>query len=79
MATLLGPLLSLMTFLYCTSKLAIRTMSFDHDGVDRQFVVLDKNPKALAECTQLKLLRIEHEGYFGAAQHVIDNLHALRH
>ena len=41
MAILLGTLLSLMTFLYRTSKPAMRTMGFDQKGVDRQFVVLD--------------------------------------
>ena len=79
MAILLGTLLSLMTFLYRTSKPAMRTMGFDRDGMDRQFAVLDNNPKALPECPQLKLLRMEGEVYFGATQHVADKLHALRH
>ncbi|MBC7648466.1 MAG: SulP family inorganic anion transporter [Vitreoscilla sp.] len=79
MAILLGTLLSLMTFLYRTSKPAMRTMGFDHDGMDRQFAVIDNNPKALPECPQLKLLRMEGEVYFGAVQHVADKLHALRH
>lgn len=79
MAILLGTLLSLMTFLYRTSKPAMRTMGFDQEGADRQFAVLDNNPNALAECPQLKLLRMEGEVYFGATQHVADKLHALRH
>ena len=79
MAILLGTLLSLMTFLYRTSKPAMRTMGFDREGVDRQFVVLDNHPSALPECPQLKLLRMEGEVYFGATQHVADKLHALRH
>ena len=79
MAILLGTLLSLMTFLYRTSKPAMRTMGFDTPGVDRQFVVLDNNPSALPECPQLKLLRMEGEVYFGATQRVADKLHALRH
>ena len=41
MAILLGTLLSLMTFLYRTSKPAMRTMGFDSTRDDRQFVVLD--------------------------------------
>ncbi len=41
MAILLGTLLSLMTFLYRTSKPAIRTMGFDTTSDNRQFVVLD--------------------------------------
>ena len=79
MAILLGTLLSLMTFLYRTSKPAMRTMGFDSRANDRQFVVLDNNPSALPECPQLKLLRMEGEVYFGATQHVADKLHALRH
>ena len=79
MAILLGTLLSLMTFLYRTSKPAMRTMGFDSRANDRQFVVLDNNPSALPECPQLKLLRMEGEVYFGATQHVADKLHTLRH
>ena len=41
MAILLGTLLSLMSFLYRTSKPAMRTMGFDGWGPERQFVVLD--------------------------------------
>lgn len=87
-AILLGMLLSLMSFLYRTSRPAMRTMGFDSWGLDRQFVVIDspgdlKDPdeppvQALPECPQLKLLRMEGEVYFGATQHVADILHALR-
>ncbi|MES2282350.1 MAG: SulP family inorganic anion transporter [Pseudomonadota bacterium] len=90
MAILLGTLLSLMSFLYRTSKPAMRTMGFDGWGAERQFVVIDDVPhpppgaspqpelRALPECPQLKLLRMEGEVYFGATQHVADTLHALR-
>jgi len=40
-AILLGTLLSLMSFLYRTSKPAMRTMGFDSWAPDRQFVVID--------------------------------------
>ena len=79
MAILLGTLLSLMTFLYRTSKPAMRTMGFDAEGADRKFVVLNDQASASQECPQLKLLRMEGEVYFGATQHVADKLHALRH
>ena len=83
MAILLGTLLSLMSFLYRTSKPAMRTMGFDSWGPERQFVVVDDAhhplPGVLPECPQLKLLRMEGEVYFGATQHVADTLHALRH
>ena len=79
MAILLGTLLSLMTFLYRTSKPAMRTMGFDSTRENRQFVVIEGGKTALPECPQLKLLRMEGEVYFGATQHVADKLHALRH
>ena len=84
-AILLGMLLSLMSFLYRTSRPAMRSMGFDSRGLDRQFVVIDTpdDPDepphpTLPECPQLKLLRMEGEVYFGATQHVADILHALR-
>ena len=84
-AILLGMLLSLMSFLYRTSRPAMRTMGFDSRRLDRQFVVIDTpdDPDepphpTLPECPQLKLLRMEGEVYFGATQHVADILHALR-
>ena len=84
-AILLGMLLSLMLFLYRTSRPAMRSMGFDGRGLDRQFVVIDGPGDAdepphqtLPECPQLKLLRMEGEVYFGATQHVADILHALR-
>lgn len=91
MAILLGVLLSLMSFLYRTSRPAMRTMGFDSRGLARQFVVIDSPPvdapdaapeerhAPLPECPQLKLLRMEGEVYFGATQHVADILYALRH
>jgi SulP family sulfate permease len=85
-AILLGTLLSLMSFLYRTSRPAMRTMGFDSTSTDRQFVVIDDaatltvaNVPPLPECPQLKLLRMEGEVYFGATQHVADTLYALRH
>jgi SulP family sulfate permease len=86
LAILLGTLLSLMSFLYRTSRPAMRTMGFDSTSLDRQFVVIDDaatstvaNVPPLPECPQLKLLRMEGEVYFGATQHVADTLYALRH
>ena len=88
MAIVLGMLLSLMLFLYRTSRPAMRSMGFDSRGQGRQFVVIDApgDPidsgqpphQSLPECPQLKLLRMEGEVYFGATQHVADILHALR-
>lgn len=78
-AILLGTLLSLMSFLYRTSKPAMRAMGFDSRAADRRFVVIADSATPLPECPQLKLLRMEGEVYFGATQHVADTLHALRH
>ena len=79
LAILLGTLLSLMKFLYRTSKPAMRTMGFDTDSPERKFVVLDDDAPSSKQCPQLTLLRMEGEVYFGATQHVADKLHALRH
>jgi SulP family sulfate permease len=77
-AILLGTILSLMHYLYRTATPAMRTMGFDTMAPDRRFVVVDDNPRALPECPQLKMLRMEGSVYFGAAQYVSDRLHDLR-
>ncbi|MDB5743769.1 MAG: sulfate transporter [Polaromonas sp.] len=48
-AILLGTLLSLMSFLYRTSRPAMRTMGFDSRGLARQFVVIDDAPHSADE------------------------------
>ncbi len=48
-AILLGMILSLMSFLYRTSRPAMRTMGFDSTGADRQFVVIDPSLDAALE------------------------------
>lgn len=78
MAILLGTILSLVSYLYRTSKPAMRTMGFDSMSPERHFVVVNDTPNALPECPQLKLLRMEGSVYFGAVQHVADRLHELR-
>ncbi len=45
-AILLGMILSLMSFLYRTSRPAMRTMGFDSRAPGRQFVVIDDTPGA---------------------------------
>ncbi|MBI3367099.1 MAG: SulP family inorganic anion transporter [Burkholderiales bacterium] len=78
-AVLSGVALSLVAYLYRTSKPAMRTMGFDRQGADRPFVVVDDHPpNALCECPQLKLLRMEGSIWFGAVPHVADQLRALR-
>src|SRR5258706_11067239 len=72
MAILLGTILSLVTYLYRTSRPFMRVMGFDvpigADGAHRErpFVVRADVPAPLAECPQLKMIRMEGEVYFGA-------------
>lgn len=79
MAILLGTILSLVVYLYRTSKPFIRVMGFDRgDDPARPFVVRADVPDALPECPQLKMIRMEGEVYFGAVPHVADQLRDLR-
>jgi SulP family sulfate permease len=78
LAILFGTLLSLAAYLWRTARPAMRTMGFDTHAAGRPFVIADDNPKALPECPQLKLLRMEGSVYFGATQHVGERLHELR-
>lgn len=73
-----GTLLSLADYLWRTARPAMRTMGFDSRESGRHFVIADDNPRALPECPQLKLLRMEGSVYFGATQHVGERLHELR-
>ena len=77
-AILLGTVLSLVTYLYRTSKPAIRVMGFDSTEPARPFIVRDDVPAPLPECPQLKMIRMEGEVYFGAVSHVSDQLRDLR-
>ncbi len=78
MAILLGTILSLVTYLYRTSKPAMRVMGFDSSEPARPFVVRADVPEPLPECPQLKMVRMEGEVYFGAVSHVSDQLRDLR-
>jgi SulP family sulfate permease len=77
-AILLGTILSLVTYLYRTSKPAIRIMGFDTTSPARPFVVRADVPAPLPECPQLKMIRMEGEVYFGAVSYVSDLLRDLR-
>ncbi len=77
-AILIGTIASLGSYLYRTSRPAMRRMGFDTMASERPFVVIDDNPDALPACRKLELLRMEGSVYFGATPHVADRLHALR-
>ncbi len=78
MAILLGTILSLMGYVYRTSKPFVRVMGIDTASPTRSFVAIEDLKQPLPECPQLKLIRMEGEVYFGAVQHVLDNLERLR-
>jgi SulP family sulfate permease len=69
-AIYLGVLLSLILFLARTSSPEIHSISVDNveQGGVRKFVDMDQKP--LAECSQLKILRIDRSIYFGSINHV---------
>ena len=77
-AILLGTILSLVTYVYRTSKPAIRVMGFDGTGPARPLVVRSDVVAPLPECPQVKMIRMEGEVYFGAVSHVGDQLRDLR-
>jgi SulP family sulfate permease len=77
-AILLGTILSLLSFLQRTSKPQMRIMGFDSEAPDRPFVVRADVAAPLAECPQLKMVRMEGAVYFGAVAYVEDQLHDLR-
>lgn len=69
-AIYLGVLLSLILFLARTSNPEIHSISVDDvekEGV-RKFVDMEQKP--LAECCQLKILRIDRSIYFGSINHI---------
>ncbi len=78
LAILLGTLLSLVAFVYRTSKPSMRVMGFNSTAAERPFVVVTDTPNPLPECPQVKMIRMEGEVYFGAVAHVGEQLRALR-
>ena len=78
MAILLGTILSLVVYLHRTSRPYVRVMGFDSTAPERPFVVRADVAAPLAECPQLKMIRMEGEVYFGAVPHVDDRLRELR-
>ena len=79
MAILLGTILSLVTYLYRTSRPALRVMGFDHaNDPARPFVVRADVAHPLPECPQIKMVRMEGSVYFGAVAHVGEQLRDLR-
>ncbi len=74
MAVLAGVLLSLLLYLNRTSKPSLRSLVPDAADPQRKLV---ERRAGVAECPQLKVLRIEGSLYFGAVNHVGEYLHHL--
>ncbi|MBP6018703.1 MAG: SulP family inorganic anion transporter [Burkholderiaceae bacterium] len=76
LAILLGVGVSLLFYLHQTARPLVRAMMLH--GPDRRFVPLSEIGHTVLECPQLKLVRMEGEVYFGAAQHVEHQLKEYR-
>jgi len=68
-------MLSLLVYLNRTSRPSMRSLVPDPRHATRKMAVLEKG---LAECPQLKILRIEGSIYFGAVNHVGSHFDTLR-
>jgi SulP family sulfate permease len=74
-AILVGMLVSLVAYLYRTSRPTMRSLVPDPQHAERKMTETDGR---LPECPQLKILRIEGSLYFGAVEHVADHFDTLR-
>ena len=76
LAILIGVGLSLVFYLYQSSRPAMRVLVPSGDA--RRFTPLDELASPGPECPQLKLVRMEGSVYFAAARHVLDTLRRYR-
>ncbi len=76
LAILIGMGLSLIFYLYQTSRPAMRVLVPVPQG--RRFTPLTELDQVEPECPQLKLVRMEGSVYFGASQQVSDTLRRYR-
>jgi SulP family sulfate permease len=74
-AILVGVFVSLVAYLYRTSRPTMRTLVPDRHDPERKMVEVHER---LPECPQLKILRIEGSIYFGAINHVATHFDTLR-
>jgi len=75
-AIVLGVSVSLFFYLHQTARPRVRPLV--PWGAERRFSPVDELEDTALECPQLKLVRMEGEVYFGAAQHVESQLKAYR-
>lgn len=76
LAILIGIGLSLLFYLYQTSRPAMRVLV--PFGAERRFTPIPEVGAHVEECPQLKLVRMEGSVYFGAARHVGEVLRRYR-
>jgi SulP family sulfate permease len=74
-AVLAGVVVSLVAYLHRTSRPAMRSLVPDPGHPGRKFTPVEGG---LAECPQLKILRVEGSIYFGAVEHVATHFETLR-
>jgi SulP family sulfate permease len=74
-AIYVGVILSLILYLNRTSHPHVITLVPDHETTRRSFVNIQKKPGP--ECPQLKLLRIDGSLFFGAVEHIAEQLEAV--
>jgi SulP family sulfate permease len=79
-AILVGVLCSLFAYLNRTTHPAIHAVAPDPASPRRRFIPVAASgaPGRLAECPQLALLRVDGSLFFGAVDHVQDELEAMR-
>lgn len=74
-AIYIGVLLSLVIFLAKTSKPQITMLAPDHSEARRPFININSRP--LAQCPQLKLIRIDRAIYFGSVNYLQNKLQKI--
>ena len=78
-AIFVGVLASLLVYLNRTTHPQLTPVAPDRTSPQRRFVsVTDAAAAGAAECPQLALLRVDGSLFFGAAEHVRDEIHAAR-
>jgi SulP family sulfate permease len=74
-AIYVGVILSLLLYLNRTSHPVFVTLAPDPESLRKSFVNVQKKP--LSECPQLKVLRIDGSLFFGAVNHVAEQLEQI--
>jgi sulfate permease, SulP family len=74
-AVFIGVLFSLIFYLQRTSTPNVATMAPDPDKANRRFTYLER--KALPECPQTKMLRIDGSIFFGSINHISAEINRL--